>query len=210
MSNLSSITLEDLAAQQEASTLKLAKAGGKDAKADGEGFQDPFTIGQPTPVEFTTQGTKAGFTTGTIQLELGLGIVTAKGVQKAGRTWIDLPLIGAEAVMTAEEEQAFLEKAGARFLKFLRAIDPVKFNVFASIDKSNPKKWVYVGHDGQPMNQKARQARAEAIDKAVISVAEAIVNNGGLSLVGERVTLTKANNPNNPKKPYSNWSPYQG
>lgn len=210
MSNLSSITLEDLAAQQEAVTVKFTKTGGKDGFEKGEGgFQDPFVIGTPTPVEFTSQGTKAGFTAGTVQLELGLGIIKADGVQRAGKTWIDLPLIGADATMTPEEEQVYLEKAGNKFAKLLRAIDPVKFNVFASIDKSNPKKWVYIGHDGQAMNQKAREKRGSDIDKAIVAVAEGIVN-GSVSLVGERATLTKATNPNNAKRPYSNWSPYQG
>jgi hypothetical protein len=206
MSNLSSITLEDLAAQQESAAMKLAKSGGKDQEErTGEGFVDPFTIGVPFPVEFTSQTTKPGYTVGTLQAEIGLSIITDGAKRKAGKFWMDLPLIGADYAGTADNEVVFLEKAGAKFLKFLRALDPVKFSVFASMDKSNPKKWVYLDHDGNPMSAKVREARAANIDKAVVTVAEGVAS-GNISFVGEQAVLTKATNPNNAKRPYLNWS----
>ena len=206
--DFSKLSLSELAAGQQA-TVKIAKAGGKDqTETTGEKgeYVDPYTLGVAFPTQLgETKGKESKKGTG--QIEVQIGQIRDDGtVRNAGRVWIDMPIIGANATMSAEEEAEYLAKAGTKFLRFLRAVAPSTFNVFESIDKTNPKKWVYRGFDGQPMNQKQREARAAEIDNAAVGVAHQVMA-GTMSFAGNRVMLTKVANPNNAKYPYLNFAP---
>lgn len=203
--DFSKLSLSELSAGVE-STQKIAKTGGKDDGTENKGpYVDPYTLGQAYLTQLgETKGKESN--KGTAQLEQQIAQIRDDGtVLKAGRVWIDMPLIGANSTMTADEEATYLEKSGTKFLKFLRAISPENFNVFASVDKSNPKKWVFMGFDGKSMSEKQRDARGVEIDKAVIGVAQKVMS-GEVTFTGGRVMLTKVAS-NNVKYPYLNFSP---
>jgi hypothetical protein len=201
MTAFKDISLSELAGKNKRESRGIVKSGV--SKGGGE-FKDPFTLSQPFPVEIT--GEEITFRpSGTPQLALSLSIINDDGsLTKAGKVWLDLPLTGS-AEMSAEEEAEHVAKAGKKFLGFLRALRPEEFSVFAEIDKTDAKKWVYRDHDGKALTEKAREKKAAEIENAMFSIADGLMD-GGLSLAGSQCVLTKVPNPNNAKYPYNNFS----
>lgn len=203
MQSLKDISLGDLAKQAQHTGVKFAKSGAG-GKEKGE-YVDPFTLDVAFPVEITGEEITTR-PSGTPQVALSVSIIKDDGtLQKAGKVWVDLPVLPEGADMSAEDEATHMQKSGDKFLRFLRAIDQERFSVFASIDKSDAKKWVYLDFAGNPVSEKARTKRADEIDAAVMAVAEGLVA-GTLSLVGSKCFITKRANPNNTKYPFVNFS----
>lgn len=205
MTSLNSISMSQLA--KDSTGLGLVKSGNGKDKGERTPFVDPFTLGKQFPIEITGEEITTR-PSGTPQVAISVSIMMADGsLQKAGKLWVDLPQEGVTtAGMTAEEEAAATSnnvKTGAKFLRFLRAVRPDDFNVFAEIDKSNPKKWIYLDAAGEPMSPKARDERAAEIDAAVMGVAAGLVD-GTVSLTGSRCYVTKKAS-NNPKYPWVNF-----
>ncbi len=205
MTSLKNISMSELAKGRTG--LGLVKSGVSKDKGERTPFVDPFTLDVTFPIEIT--GDEIGQRpSGTPQVVLSVSIVNGDGTaKKAGKLWVDLPInVGFEGMaMDAEQEAIFMQRSGEKFLRFLRAIDPEQWNVFASIDKSDPTKWIYIGFDGKPMDAATRTQRANEIDAAVVGMAEELFD-GSVSLAGSCCMLTKKPNPNNPKYPYVNFS----
>lgn len=198
MASLKDISMSELA--KGGKGLGIVKAG-VSKKQDGE-WVDPYGLDNTLPTEIT--GEEIGnWPDGKYYVQLSLAIINADGTtKKAGNTRLDLPVV--VEGMSAEDEAGFLPKAGEKFLRFLRAVDPERFNVFASIDKSDPTKWVYLDYAGNATTEKARLARADEIDDAVMTVANGLID-GSVTLAGSQCFVTKRAS-NNPKRPFVNFS----
>lgn len=207
MTSLKSISMSELAKRGEGRGLGVVKSGVSKIK-EGE-FLDPFELGVPYPVEFTDQKATRR-PTGTPQVQLSVAIMMEDGsLEQAGRVWIDLPVKEAlsDLPFSAQDEATFLQKAGERLLKFLRAIDPERYKVFETIDKSDPKNWKWLDAQGKVLDAATREQRADEIDAAVVGIAEGIWQDK-ISLKGSRCIVTKQPNPHAPKYPYVNYTAF--
>ncbi len=200
MTSLKSISMSELT--KDGGGLGVVKSG------VGNKFVDLFELKKPYPVEFTAE--KITYRpSGTPQVQLDASMMQEDGgLVLGGRVWIELPILAPGSVdLTAEEEAKYLQKSGEKFVRFLRAIDPERFVVFANIDKSDPKQWQYLDRHGQPMSEDVRLKLAEQIDAAVVRIAKGIVG-GTISLVGTRCIVTKQPNSFAPGFPYANFTAF--
>ncbi len=205
------LTLEQLAALSESTAPQFAKTGNPDPNRDDGVIEIgaapvPVTISGVNLSARTARFNDAGQQTmfATPQVVLTLTLEDGRSTQAA----IDLPLDHGGGIafnMSAEEEETYTERAGNRFLKFLRAMSPGKFNVFASLDKeTNP--WTYYGFDGEVMTSTQRAIRADQINRAVMVVAGLIRKGDFSQLMGKKVGLARAENTRSAKYPYNNFS----
>lgn len=205
MTALKDISMSDLAKAAVGRILDLARS-----KPTEKGpYVDPFILNQPFPIEITGQE----YTTrpsGQPQVAISVSMIDGNGVlKKAGKLWVDLPLDYADpTTMSAEDAAVYLKsinKAGDKFLRFLRAIGPDTWNVYHTIDKTNPRQPRYYDVDGEEMGPEELEDREEAINCAVTAVSEGL-RDGEVSLVGEHCVVTKRPNPHNSQFPYVNFS----
>lgn len=191
MTSLSKVSLADLAKKTD---LKFTKTGGAGNKGP---FVDPFTLDESFPIEITADEVTENPSSGSPQLQLAVSIIQPDGkLKKAGKLWVDL--------IDETADTATQIKQGQKLLRFLRAVDPTNFAVFASIDKS-VEPWVYRDADGNEMTAEDRVARGAEVDAAVVGASAGFVS-GDLSVTGMRCYVTKKANPNNAKYPYVNFS----
>lgn len=204
MTTLKSISMSELAKNKTG--IGAVKAGGSDEERGP--WVDPYTLDVATPT--TILGTSVGqWPDGGDYVQLQLGIISEDGeAKKAGNTRISLPTVldplaydSAEAAAVADASNL---KAFNQLLRLMRAVAPAEFSVFASIDKSNASKWVYLNADGIKMSEKTRQARANEIDAAVMGVADGF-RDGTFDITGACCFVTKRAS-NNPARPFTNFS----
>ncbi len=206
MTSLKNISMSELVERGQGRGLGVTKSG---VRKEGDSLVDPFELGVSYPVEFTEQKISRR-PSGTPQVELSVSIMLEDGaLEPGGRVWLDLPVKEAltDLALTAAEEATFLTKGGQKFLKFLRAIDPERYSVFCSIDKTDPVAWRWLDFNGGVLTAEARTKLADDIDKATVAVACGVYD-GTVSLKGTRCVLTKQPNPHALKYPYVNFTAF--
>lgn len=190
---LGKISLADLA-KNSSTTLNFGKAGGKGG-AQGS-YVDPFTLDISYPVEFTAEEITER-KDGSPQLQLSVSIMKDDGsLAKAGKLWVDL--------IDASADAATQQKQGERLRKFLRAIDPTNFSVYATINKG-VEPWEYVTGEGEVISYDERELRNAQINAAVVAASEGLIA-GELSAVGARCFVQKVANPKSERYPFVNFS----
>lgn len=201
MSALSKISLSELA--KAGKGVGVTKAGKSEAPTgEKKAYVDPFTLDEWFPITITRQDIKVSKLNGCPQLEL-TAVIT--GTDTGGKFWLDLPAIGEDSELSAVDSETYVQRAAQKLLKFLRAVAPSEFNVFASIDKTDAASWKYLDGEGNVMSIKAREKRAEQVDNAIIGFTNSLLD-GMVDLTGMELQVQKRANPRSAKYPYVNFS----
>lgn len=147
-----------------------------------EGFSVKSHIKKPGPTfEFReSEWAKLAFTecscelsekTGAPQAVLSTEVLLADGGTAQGkRFWYDLPIPNSN--LSHHENQAYIQKSGDNWLKFLRAVLPNDFKAYAKADfsdKANPK---YYAADGSEMSYEDVYKRNELVSNAALALAQ--------------------------------------
>ncbi len=200
MTALNKISLSELAGKGKG--VGVTKAGKSEAPSTNKKpYVDPFTLDEVFPVTITGQSIKISKLNGCPQLEITTQVT---GTEEGGKFWLDLPAVGEDSDLNGANEMAYVTRAAKNLLKFLRALAPEEFNIFASIDKSDPTSWKYLNSKGKVMSMEVREARAAQVDNAIIGFTNSLLD-GHVSLVGMELRVQKRPNPHSAKYPYINW-----
>ena len=155
-------------------------------------YESPFIPGVSQLIEVIGEKVTSPKFGTNMQLQLSIQLVKEDGTlgQKAGNVWIDLPIADENlaANLSDEARAEARQKGGEALHRFLRAVDPTAFDIYATLDKGT-KPWTFTDHNGNVMSDDDRQARAEQVGKLVSGTAKALAA-GTVSLVGKRVYNT--------------------